>query len=182
MSKPRIAIISDLWGFNNDPYVNTYIEKLYNHFDVDLIDAQLLGDINPNQNESELHQQFIESGIALASERLVQSNIHFDAIIGFSIGGTIGWNAIHSGAKVDALFALSSTRLRNETIAIKKVLKLYFGELEEHGPDANWFNRMKITPIIVPNFGHLLYREPSFIKTFCEDLIEQYSENESCCS
>lgn len=181
MANPRIAIISDLWGFNNDPYVNLYVEKLYNHFDVDLIDAQVLSDVTSNEKEEEIHKQFIESGIDIATERLVKSGIHFDAILGFSVGGTIGWKAIQSGANIDTLYAISATRLRKETKPLKQNTKLFFGENEQFGPTKEWFEEMNIDYSIIPNSGHQLYKEVSFITEFCNDLIAQYSDKNECC-
>ena len=107
--KPRLAIVSDLWGFNNDSYINLYIEELYNYFDVDLIDAQVLGDVNRNQDKQLIHKQFMSSGIDLAASRLAKAHIHFDILLGFNIGGTIGWEAIQLGAKIDSLITVSIT-------------------------------------------------------------------------
>ncbi|MCH2228809.1 MAG: hypothetical protein MK105_00595 [Crocinitomicaceae bacterium] len=180
MSNPRIAIISDLWGFKNDQYINTYVKKLYNHFDLDLVDAQVLADINPSNSEQELHAQFIDSGINIAAERLVKSRIRFDAIVGFSVGGTIGWKAIQSGANIDSLFAISATRLRKETNALTKETKLFYGQKEEFGPDTNWFEKLKIDHEIIQNEGHQVYKSESFMNNFCEELIDKYSGKQSC--
>lgn len=179
--KPRIAIISDLWGFNNDPYVNVYIEKLYNHFDVDLIDAQILSDVRPSYHEHEIHTQFVETGIQLAADRLAKSDIHFDLLIGFSVGGTIGWNAIKSGANIDSLLAISATRIRNEVVPLAKPTEIYFGELEEHGPSNSWFKSMNISPTIIKNKGHQIYKDEVFISEVCDHLIDSYSDKKDCC-
>lgn len=180
--KPRIAIISDLWGFNNDPYVNIYIEKLYNHFDVDLIDAQILGDIRASQQEQEIHSQFVESGIQLATDRLAKANIHFDLLIGLSVGGTIGWKAIANGANIDSLITISATRIRKEDKPLTQPVEIYFGELEEHGPSEEWFNSMGLIPNIIQNKGHHIYKDESFISEICEHLIKSYSDKKDCCS
>ena len=180
--KPRIAIISDLWGFNNDPYVNIYIEKLYNHFDVDLIDAQLLGDIRPSLDEPEIHTQFVESGIQLAADRLVKADIHFDLLIGFSVGGTIGWKAIADGAKIDSLITISATRIRKEIIPLTKPVEIYFGELEEHGPSKDWFDSKGLTSKIIKKKGHQIYKDEDFISEICDHLIKSYSDKKDCCS
>ncbi|MEO8237445.1 MAG: alpha/beta hydrolase [Flavobacterium sp.] len=116
MAKPRLLILSDLFGGKNPEWVNYYVEKLKSKFEIQYYDVLELGDIDTiDSGEVNIHNQFLNGGIDKAVEVLLHQEKEKVTILGFSIGGTIAWKAALKGLKVSHLIAVSSTRLRFET-------------------------------------------------------------------
>jgi hypothetical protein len=173
--KPILAIVSDLEGFTNDPYINLYVGKLSNYFDIDLIDAQIIGDVTRSQDKELIHKKFVNSGIVLAANRLIKSRIHFDILLGFNTGGAIGWEAIQVGANIDSLITVSTAQFKNEKCGISKPTKFYFGEFEQHIPSEKWLKYLGLDYSIIPNHGDQVYRDETFIRELCTELTDTYS-------
>lgn len=110
----RIIILSDLWGKDNSEWMNYYNSILENHFIVKHYDSCVLGEIDKSDyTEEKLHHQFINGGIEIAVKNLLKEETESAIILGFSVGGTIAWQACNAGLKTSYLFAVSSTRLRS---------------------------------------------------------------------
>ena len=144
-SRPRLILLSDLWGKGKSNWVTQYTTLLKKHFDVRYYDSCELAAVDKNDyTEEQLHSQFINSGIDKAVEALLQKEKEAIYIIGFSIGGTIAWKASLLGLKVTALFTISSTRLRYETQKPSETITLFFGEDDHYKPNFQWFEKMEL--------------------------------------
>ena len=175
MSKPRLVILSDLWGFEKVIWLNEYLQQLKDTFEIQVYDCCILGNIDKSEyNETNLHTQFIKGGITHAVKQLLQLEQDKVDILAFSIGGTIAWKAQLNGLKINNLYAVSSTRLRYEHIKPKYNTILYFGENDAYKPNSEWFLKMEITPKIIKNKKHNLYSETNCIKEICQFLLNTH--------
>ena len=170
----RLIIISDLWGGKHPTYIQKYLDLLDQKFELQYYDACALGEIDPsNFSEKNIHQQFVTGGIDLAVENLLRAEDSEVSILGFSIGGVIGWKAIQQGLNCDALLAVSSTRLRYETERLTCPTQLIFGELDRFKPNEKWFEMMNITYKLFENHRHELYKHESIADWIAKELINQ---------
>ena len=171
--KPRIILLSDLWGNENADWIVHYTSILEKHFEVKHYDSCTLGNIDKsNVAEDHLHQQFINGGIEKAVLNLLLKENDFVNILAFSIGGTIAWKAALTGLKVQNLFAVSSTRLRYENQKPDGVIELFYGENDAYKPDVYWFGSMEIEPKIYPNEEHEFYRKKQTAEEICGLIIK----------
>lgn len=169
--KPRIVILSDLWGFENADWLNIYLAALESTFDIKHYDSCELGNVSKiPYEESHLHHQFVNGGIAKAIKNLLQLEPGKIHVLAFSVGGAIAWKAQLQGLDVTHLYAISSTRLRYEKERIVGDVSLYFGEEDEYKPDNEWFATMSIKPKLVKEKGHRLYTEQEFIVPICNEI------------
>jgi hypothetical protein len=169
MSKPRLVVLSDLYGNSNEPWMEAYRNALNAQFTVVEYDCRELAEI-AHLNPDELHHAFTNGGIQRAVSNLRVAEPTEIWLLGFSVGGTIAWKfALESASR--ALFAVSATRLRYETKAPSCRKTLYFGELEEFGPQNQWFNSMYIQPVVIPNQGHECYKNSNAIGLICDQII-----------
>lgn len=161
--KPRLLILSDLWGKERANWMSYYSEPLSKSFDIQYYDCCELGDIDKFiYTEEALHKQFVNGGLDRAIARLIeleQEDTHF---LAFSIGGTIAWQFALKTGKVKSLYAVSSTRLRYETEKPEGKIKLWYGEADKHAPSQDWFDQLEIDHKIVRGQGHLIYRRAQF--------------------
>jgi len=112
--KSRLIILSDIWGIQKLGWVKYYIDLLSSDYDIKYYDSCELGEIETNSlNENIRHRQFVNGGIEIAVNKLLELEKKECNILAFSIGGTIGWKAALSGLKIKNLYAVSSTRLRS---------------------------------------------------------------------
>ena len=121
--------------------------------------------------EAALHQQFLSFGIDKAVAQLCQLEPHPVHVLGFSVGGTIGWKYALANTKVASLTAISATRIRHETTLPNTSIKLYYGEQDSYKPSPDWFSRLNLNGTIIPNLGHQLYTDETFIKQLCESMV-----------
>jgi hypothetical protein len=169
--KPRLIIISDLWGIENSKWVNKYIKILASKFEIQFYDSCELGQIDKSEyEESNLHNQFINGGIEIAVKMLLKLEHKEIDILAFSIGGVIAWKAQLNGLKINNFYAISSTRLRNEQKKPKCRINLYFGEKDIYKPTSNWFDSFGLKPKIFKNKDHKLYTENDCINEICNDI------------
>ncbi|PKV51650.1 hypothetical protein ATE84_3740 [Aquimarina sp. MAR_2010_214] len=161
--KPKLIILSDLWGKKKSDWIDYYIKELQDHFVLQYYDCCELGAIETSTyTEEHLHKQFINGGIDRAVQNLLtleKGKIH---IIAFSIGGVIGWKSAIKNLNVLSLYAVSSTRLRYEINKPKAKMKLYFGEDDPYIPKREWYDMMNLDVIIEKKKEHQLYIEPEF--------------------
>lgn len=163
--KPRLIILSDLWGANKSEWVEDYIVRLESTYEIKFYDCCELGEVDiSDYTEENLHRQFVNSGIEKAVTSLSTLEKDKVSILAFSVGGVIAWKYALTNKNVLSLIAVSSTRLRNETEKPNAKIALYFGEQDNYRPDANWFNEMDLNMNLVPGNGHEVYKNKEFIE------------------
>ena len=163
--KPRLIILSDLWGNQKADWAAAYVQELEPHFDVHLYDCcELAGmDLSDNTEEAR-HRQFVNVGIERAVEKLSLLEKGKVAVLAFSIGGTIAWKYALINSKVEQLYCISSTRLRYETVRPLASAKLWFGDQDAYAPIQGWFDQMQVPYEIVEDQEHELYKEVEFVQ------------------
>ncbi len=172
--KPRLILLSDLWGIEKAEWIFYYANILAQHFDLKFYDSCDLANIDKSDYlEEKLHHQFINGGVTKAVENLLQQETENLNILGFSIGGYIGWKACLAGINAQHLFAISSTRLRFETEKPPINCTLFYGENDAYKPDKSWFDKLNIKQNCYPNHGHDLYKNQTIAESICKQIIEQ---------
>lgn len=172
--KPRLIILSDLFGKERSSWIASYVELLSPNFDIQYYDCCELGGIDKTiYTKENLHNQFVNGGIERAVDALLKKENKEVTVLAFSIGGTIAWKAALKDLKVESLVAISSTRLRYETQVPNCKVKLYFGKEDIYKPDLSWFANYQIVPEINKNKGHLMYVEKDFIHLVCDAILNQ---------
>lgn len=171
--KPRLIILSDLWGKEKSDWVSDYVELLKDNFEIQYYDCCELGEIDKtNYTEGNLHSQFVTGGIEKAVENLLKAEKNEIDILAFSIGGTIAWKASLKGLNVKNLFAVSSTRLRYQNEIPNGVIKLYYGENDSNRPSDNWFENHAKDFDIIKNKEHYFYTEKEFATSICAKILK----------
>jgi hypothetical protein len=171
--KPRLIILSDLWGKEKSDWVSAYIELLKNKFEIQYYDCCELGEIDKTDYiEESLHCQFINGGIEKSVENLLKKEKNQIDILAFSIGGTIAWKAALKGLNFRSLFAVSSTRLRYEDEIPSGAIKLYYGENDSNIPRHNWFEKHSIDFEIIKNKDHNFYTEIECTTSICNEILK----------
>ncbi len=169
MKKDQLIILSDLWGKQKSDWIHTYRDILAPYFEISYYDCCVLGKINTlPYTEKDLHQQFINGGIATAVTALLALEKEPIDVLSFSIGGTIAWKAALAGLEFKNLYAVSATRLRYETQKPKGNISLFYGEKDEFAPDKTWCNTMQLEPKIIANTSHNCYTDSSTIASICK--------------
>lgn len=177
MLKPRLLILSDLFGGNNPEWIKMYSEILESKFEIQYYDVLELANIkSDNFTESDIHNQFLNGGIDKAVESLLQLETGKIVVLGFSIGGTIAWKASLQGLNITHLFAVSSTRLRYETEAPNSIIKLYFGEKDPNKPNSKWFLDLNLENKILKDNHHQLYLIENNAALVCTDILKSFHQ------
>ena len=142
-NKPDILLLSDLWGKENSDWMDLYLQPLSEYFKITYYDCSELAEVDKSiYTEEHLHKQFVKGGIENAVENLLNKENKFFTIVGFSIGGLIAWKACLSQLSTNNLYAISSTRLRYETIKPSTNIELFYGVDDQHKPSEEWFNQL----------------------------------------
>lgn len=171
--KPRLIILSDLWGKEKSDWVSAYVELLKDKFEIQYYDCCELGEIDKTvYTEENLHSQFVNGGIEKAVSNLLKAEKNQVDILAFSIGGTISCKAALKGLNVRSLFAVSSTRLRYENEIPNGEIKLYYGENDNNKPANNWFEKHSIDFEIIKNKEHDLYTKKEFSISICNEILK----------
>lgn len=171
--KPRIIILSDLWGKEKSDWVSAYIELLKDNFEIQYYDCCELGEIDKTSyTEENLHSQFVNGGIQKAADNLLMTEKNQIDIIAFSIGGIIAWKAALKGLNVRNLFAASSTRLRYENEIPNGTIQLYYGENDSNKPSNDWFEKHSIDFEIIKNKEHDFYTEKESADSICIEILK----------
>ncbi|AXT62145.1 alpha/beta hydrolase [Aquimarina sp. AD10] len=171
--KPKLLLLSDLWGIENAVWIQDYLQRLESDFEIKVYDSCRLGEINTSSTlETKRHQQFIDKGIDNAVQKLLKLEKKKINILAFSIGGTIAWKAGLQGLDIDHFYSVSSTRLRYEDEIPKAKIKLYFGGDDVYKPNVEWFKKNEIDNKIYKNKAHHLYSEIDFITHLCTEIID----------
>lgn len=173
-SKPRLLLLSDIWGKDNSDWVQYYLSELDDKFDVHYYDVCELAGIDiANYTAENLHTQFVNGGIDLAVKRIKEKEQEKVIILGFSIGGLIAWKAALFGLSTTNLFAISSTRLRFETQRPTGKISLFYGSLDAFSPDKLWLERMGIELISLKEETHELYRKQEIAHFICGQILSK---------
>lgn len=171
--KPRLVILSDLWGKAKSSWVSDYVALLGDNFEIQYYDCSELAGIDKTIfTEQNLHDQFVNGGIEIAVENLLNKEKGEIIILAFSVGGTIAWKAALNGLNIKTLYLISSTRLRYEIQAPSCNLKLYYGDQDNYIPDVSWFMNFQIIPELNKNKSHLMYVEKDFIHLICDVILK----------
>lgn len=174
--KPRLIILSDLWGIQKSEWIVAYRKLLIKKFEVIYYDCCELGKIDTSiYNQEVIHQQFLKNGIEVATKKLLELEKEKVNILAFSIGGIIAWKAGLNGLKIDKFYAVSSTRLRNETKKPNGNLNVYYGSEDEFKPKKEWYKAINISNQIIENQNHDIYKKAEFVKEICREI-----NNASC--
>ncbi len=173
--KPRLILLSDLWGQGQSHWWKQYTAALAPHFEVQWYDCCELAQLELTPYvQDHLHQQFVNGGIEQAVMELLQRELEQlgpKQILGFSVGGVIGWKAVQAGLNVDQFYAISATRLRYEQAALSENGRLWYGDKDAFRPKQEWLNRQQLQCHILPDTDHDCYTEPSVIKLITETLV-----------
>lgn len=169
--KLKLLIISDLWGFDNSLWINNYAKLLESDFELLFYDACELAEIDTtNLTEKEIHSKFINGGITNAVAKLMSLENEKINVLGFSVGGTIAWKAALNGLNITNLYAISSTRLREESEKPNCKINLVFGEHDQYSPDSNWAKNLNLKLDIIKNGEHEIYKNKKVIKYLCNQI------------
>ncbi|MBF4471457.1 alpha/beta hydrolase [Flavobacterium sp. HJJ] len=171
--KPRLIILSDLWGKEKSNWVSFYTELLEEKFVIQYYDCCELAEIDKTEYfEENLHNQFINGGIEKAVANLLKAENNEIDILAFSIGGGIAWKAVLKGLNIRSFFAVSSTRLRYENETPKGRIKLYYGENDTNKPNNDWFQKHSIAFEIIKNKEHNFYTDKDFAIEICNEFLK----------
>lgn len=172
--KPRLIILSDLWGFEEAEWVNTYHQLLHPHFELEYYDSRKLVDLDLSDNsKSGVHVQFVNGGIERGVFKLGQIEKESIWILGFSVGGTIAWKAALKNLKVEKLYAISSTRLRYEKEKPNCDCNLFFGKDDRYSPSPIWAEDLGVNCQYLPAKGHECYEEDKVAMKICKIIIKE---------
>jgi hypothetical protein len=170
--KPRLIILSDLWGIQKSDWIDSYILKLKSKYEIHYYDCCDLAKVDKTENTAHnLHTQFVNGGIEVAVNRLLELERENIDVLAFSIGGTIAWKAEFLGLKINRFYSISSTRLRYETQMPNCNVHLYFGEKDENIPNSDWYSMISVDSTILKNRIHTLYSEKDCIDRICQDIM-----------
>ena len=174
MKKPKLLLLSDLWGWDHAEWSLQYQHELKSSFDVLWYDSCMLGGVDKSCVDQEaLHHQFIHGGISTAVAKmkvLEKDPVH---ILAFSVGGAIAWKYALQTQLALSLTCVSSTRLRKETLKPVCPVTLYFGEHDDYIPPQQWFDQWDVNSNILINQGHEMYRNPEVVSLICKVLKKQ---------
>lgn len=167
---PKLLILSDLWGSQKSTWVSEYSRVLQDNFQIQYYDCLELAEIkDTNASQETLHKQFINGGIDTAVNALLRAEKSEVKVLAFSIGGTIAWKAALQGLKIKSLVAVSSTRLRYETIVPKADIKLIYGANDPNIPQLEWMKNYHLNVEIIKGKDHDLYTESELAVSICQE-------------
>lgn len=168
----KLIILSDLYGNQDTNWLHSYLHILKDKFEIQFYDCCELGNIDIKLNDvSQIHNQFINGGIDKAVNKLLSLEKEEVSILGFSIGGLIGWKAALLGLNTNYFCSISSTRLRYETQKPNVKFDLFFAENDPFNPNEEWFEKMKIKRNVVLNETHDFYKKQAFANLISSKII-----------
>ncbi|MCZ2101487.1 MAG: hypothetical protein LC107_08130 [Chitinophagales bacterium] len=176
--KPRLLILSDLWGWSNAPWIELYLQALHPYFDFVIYDSCVLAELSADLDSEALrHTAFIHGGIERAVDKLLLVEKSPVWMLAFSIGGYIAWKAAQQSLSGSGILAVSATRLRLETEQANFPIHLIYGANDPFKPEIDWFETMQIDYEIYSDLGHDLYTLPEVIPSICQQLIKIYQSS-----
>lgn len=174
LKKPKLIILSDLFGFKHSDWIGNYVDLLKSEFILTIYDSLDLAGIDiTNLSKKEIHSQFINYGIENAVNKLLQLEKKKVNILAFSIGGTIAWKGALEDLKTDNLYAVSATRLRYELKKPISKIHLLYGLQDPFIPKSSWFHQMDVSTKIIKEGNHEIYKSLEFTKFLCALIISE---------
>jgi hypothetical protein len=172
--KPKLIVLSDLFGEEKSDWKRYYLRSLTNHFEVIYYDCCELGNIDKYDfTEKTLHELYLKKGVQTAVQKLLTLEKKPVRVLGFSIGGVIGWKAALKGLPVSHFYAVSSTRLRHEDQKPNCKISLLFAENDYFVPDRDWFKKLDIDFRVMELKDHNMYMEHDCARRVTAELIQE---------
>ena len=170
--KPRLLILSDMWGLEGCAWIGQYVELLDPVFSIQLYDSCELGNVDVAEADEEaVHSAFVQSGIDIAARRLLELEPNEVDVLAFSVGGTIAWKAGMTGMRIGHFYAASSTRLRLQTEKPAIPTRLFYGSDDLHQPKASWFEQMELGSPIMVSGAHDFYTSTAAATRICGTIL-----------
>ncbi len=174
----KLIILLDLWGNKKSDWVVNYSVILQTYFEIEFYDCCELGQIDlTDYSEDKLHLQFINGGIDRAIETLLEKEKGIVNVLGFSIGGYIAWRASNEGLLIKNLTAISSTKLRYESIRPECTVQLLYGENDKYIPKNDWFSRIGLDKEIYKGEEHDFYTKREIAIDISNEIIRKRKPN-----
>ena len=166
--RPKLLILSDMWGLDRCEWIKQYVELLDPIFSILLYDSRALGDVRvADAAEEDIHAAFIAAGVDTAADKLLEMEPGKVDILAFSMGGSIAWKAGLKGMHIGHLFAVSSTRLRLQTEKPDCRIQLFNGTDDPFHLKPSWFEKLKLDPPLMENGGHDFYTRHDVATRIC---------------
>ncbi len=174
MKKPRLILLSDLWGTKSSEWICNCTSALNKHFDINIYNSPELAGIDTTDlDQKQSHQWFLNGSIEKAVLNLLESERQNINVLGFSVGGKIAWKAALKGLNVHTLFAVSATRLRLEAEKPNSRIELLFGQCDSNKPGEDWFAAMEIKKLFVKGEQHEMYKNKQVAHLICSQIISK---------
>ena len=168
----RLVILSDMWGSKKWLWITSYLGYLQQYYDIAFYDCQHLADMSLAIDSREnIQKGFNEGGAETAVAHLLKKETEPSHYLAFGIGGSIAWNAARKGLPLKSLYAISSTRLRLESVGPTGEIQLLYGQNDEFRPSTEWSEQLGVDVEIMKGFGHELYTDEKIISKVCQDLL-----------
>ena len=178
--KQRLIILSDLWGLEDAEWMIPYHKQLEPHFKLEFYDSRKLVDLDLSDNSKNgIHAQFVNGGIDRAAHKLCRKEKLDVNVLAFSVGGVIAWKAALRGLPIKKLYAISSTRLRYETVKPNCKCAVYFGEEDQYKPNVNWHANLSLDCNYIENSEHEMYKEEEFANSLCKKIIKELTSQQN---
>lgn len=175
--KPRLLILSDMWGLERCAWIKRYVELLEPFFSIQLYDSCALGNVEvADACEEDIHAAFIHDGIETAVANLLKLEPKRVDVLAFSIGGSIAWEAALKGMDIGRLYAVSSTRLRLQTEKPGCWIQLFYGADDVNQPKAAWFEKLKQDPPHMEFEGHDFYMDATCTERICGTILADHQK------
>lgn len=174
--KPRLLILSDLWGLSRCTWITHYVELLSTAFSIQLYDSCALANVAvAGGEEAAIHSAFVQGGIDVAADNLLELEPGKVDVLAFSVGGTIAWEAALKGMHIGPLYTVASTRLRLKTAKPDCKIQLYYGADDPNQPQASWYEHLKLDPPLMVRGGHAFYADIDSATRICDAILEDHS-------
>ncbi|MGC1516282.1 MAG: hypothetical protein WA810_11960, partial [Maribacter sp.] len=135
----KLVIVSDMWGAKKGLWITSYLGYLQQYFDITFYDSQQLGNLDILiQSEENVHEAFMNGGIATAVSHLLKKEKEPCYYLAFSTGATIVWEAAKRGLPVKSLYGISPTRIRKNNEKPQVPFHLVFGQNDLFRPNEDW--------------------------------------------
>lgn len=173
----RLVIVSDMWGVKNGLWITSYLGYLQQYFDITFYDCQQLAHLDVLvRSEENIHQAFVDGGIATAAAHLLKKEKEPVHYLGFSTGGTIAWKANLMGLPMKSLYTVSSTRIRTESKGPDCPTTVLFGDNDIYRPKSVWYEEVGVKGELIKGFGHNMYTDEKVIQKVCLDLLHSVTQ------
>jgi hypothetical protein len=123
----RLVIVSDMWGTKKGLWITSYLGYLQQHYDIVFYDCQELANINlAVENQGNLHEAFVNGGIATAVHHLIKREKEEEKIQSII-------NKKEDPKKIMKMFYLAKKTL--DKIILKPIFNTNFADLNDSFKD-----------------------------------------------